>query len=258
MQTPVTVAHRLVGCGSWALVCAGFSSCGMWAQYLWLTDLIAPWHLASSQIRDWTRVPCIGQWIPIHCTTSLCVCMWIIQLCPNLSDPMDCVAHQAPLSMEFSGKGTGVGCHSLLEGIFLTQWSNLSLLHWQADSLPSEPPGKPESESESCSVVSNSVRPNGLHGQWNSPGQNTGLGNLFLLQGIFLSQDSNQCLLHCRWILYQRNYQGILKAWVQDTGVGSLSFSRGSSQPRDWTQLSHIAGGFFTSWVTWEVLKTRF
>ena len=92
MQTPVTVAHRLVGCGSWALVCAGFSSCGMWAQYLWLTDLIAPWHLASSQIRDWTRVPCIGQWIPIHCTTSLCVCMWIIQLCPNLSDPMDCVA----------------------------------------------------------------------------------------------------------------------------------------------------------------------
>ena len=36
----------------------------------------------------------------------------------------------------------------------------------------------------------------------------------------------------------------------QNTGVGSLSFSRGSSQPRDWTQVSCIAGRFFTSWAT--------
>ena len=34
------------------------------------------------------------------------------------------------------GKNTGVGCHALLQGIFLTQESNLHLLHWQADSLP--------------------------------------------------------------------------------------------------------------------------
>ena len=34
-------------------------------------------------------------------------------------------------------------CHFLLQGIFSTQGSNLGLLHWQADSLPSEPPGKP-------------------------------------------------------------------------------------------------------------------
>ena len=39
---------------------------------------------------------------------------------------------------------------------------------------------------------------------------------------------------------------------LQNTGMGSLSFSRGSSQPRDWTQFSHIAGGFFTSWATRE------
>ena len=38
------------------------------------------------------------------------------------------VDHQAPLSMEFS-KNTGVGSQSLLQGIFLTQGSNLSLLH---------------------------------------------------------------------------------------------------------------------------------
>ena len=36
-----------------------------------------------------------------------------------------------------------------------------------------------------------------------SPGKNTGVGSLFLLQGIFPTQELNQGLLHCRWILYQ-------------------------------------------------------
>ena len=48
-------------------------------------------------------------------------------------------AHQAPLSMEVSSKNTGVGCHFLLQGIFLTQgWTRVSCFswHWQADSLP--------------------------------------------------------------------------------------------------------------------------
>ena len=40
------------------------------------------------------------------------------------------------------GKNTGVGCHSFLQGIFPTQGSSPGLLHCQADSLPSEPPGK--------------------------------------------------------------------------------------------------------------------
>ena len=35
------------------------------------------------------------------------------------------------------GKNTGVGCHFLLQRIFLTQGSIQRLLHWQADSLPS-------------------------------------------------------------------------------------------------------------------------
>ena len=45
------------------------------------------------------------------------------------------------------GKNTGVGCHFLLQGIFLTQGSNpslLHLLHAQANSLPLVPPGKLE------------------------------------------------------------------------------------------------------------------
>ena len=55
----------------------------------------------------------------------------------------------------------------------------------QADSLPAEPQGKPK---------------------------NTAVGSLSLLQGIFLTQESNQGLLHCRQILYQLSCQGM---WVQ-------------------------------------------
>ena len=43
----------------------------------------------------------------------------------------------------FPGKDTGVGCHFLLQGIFLTQRLNLCLLHWQADSLPLSHLGSP-------------------------------------------------------------------------------------------------------------------
>ena len=59
---------------------------------------------------------------------------------------------------------------------------------------------------ESCSVVSDSLRLHGLYSPWNSPGQNTGVGSLSLLQGIFPAQGSNWGLLHCRWILYQLSY----------------------------------------------------
>ena len=38
--------------------------------------------------------------------------------------------------MDFLGKNTGVGCHFLVQGIFLNQGLNLRLQHWQADSLP--------------------------------------------------------------------------------------------------------------------------
>ena len=41
------------------------------------------------------------------------------------------------------------------------------------------------SESEVCSVMSDSLLPHGLYSPWNSPGQNTEMGSLSLLQGIF-------------------------------------------------------------------------
>ena len=72
-----------------------------------------------------------------------------------------------------------------------------------------------ESESESRSVASDSLRPHGLS-PWNSPGQNIGVGSLSLLQGIFPTEGSNPGLPHCRQILYQlspKGSPGILE-WV--------------------------------------------
>ena len=109
---------------------------------------------------------------------------------------------------------------------------------------------KVKNESESHSVVSNSLWPRGLYNTWNSPGQNTGVGSLSLLQRIFPTQGSNPGLPHCRWILYQLSHKGSLRIleWVayprikpvspalkvdslptepqgkpRNTGVGSLS-----------------------------------
>ena len=57
-------------------------------------------------------------------------------------------------------------------------------------------------------MVSDSLRPHGLYSSWNSPGQNTGVGSLSLLQGIFPAQASNSRLPHCRWILHQLSHKG--------------------------------------------------
>ena len=105
-------------------------------------------------------------------------------------------------------------------------------------------------ESESCSVVSDSLRPPGLYSPWNSPGQNIGMGSLSLLQGFFPSQGSNLGLPHCRQILYQLSHKrslGILE-WV------AYLVSSGSSWPRNWTRVSCIAGRFFNNWVIREVM----
>ena len=58
---------------------------------------------------------------------------------------MDC-SLQAPLSMGFSRQEYWSGLHAPLQGISLTQGFNpclLCLQHWQANSLPLMPPGKP-------------------------------------------------------------------------------------------------------------------
>jgi len=70
-----------------------------------------------------------------------CVRAKSIQLCLTLQ-PHGLQLTRLLCPWDSPGKDTGVGCHALLQGIFLTQGSNPSLMHWQADSLPPVPPGK--------------------------------------------------------------------------------------------------------------------
>ena len=88
------------------------------------------------------------------------------------------------------------------------------------------------------------LRPHGLYSPWNSLDQNTGVGSLSLLQGIFWTQRSNPGLPHCRWILYKLSYQGSSRIleWV------ACPFSSRSSWLRNWPRVSCIAGKFFTNW----------
>ena len=98
-------------------------------------------------------------------------------------------------------------------------------------------PTTPEKTCESCSVVSNSAT-------LNSPGQNTGVGSLSLLQGIFPTQGSNPGLPHCMWILYHLSHKGSprILEWV------AYPFSRGSSWPRNQTGVSCITGSLLALW----------
>ena len=102
-----------------------------------------------------------------------------------------------------------MNCHAFLQGIFPTQRSNpWPLRPWQALAggffttsttwetfFPSE--------SESHSVMSNCFEIPWDCSPWDSPGQNTGVDSLSLLQVIFPTQGLNPGLLHCRQVLYQ-------------------------------------------------------
>ena len=151
----------------------------------------------------------------------------VAQSCPTLSDPMD-YSPPGPLSMGFSRQE-----------------------YWSGVPSPSPTRDQPLTSCclnlncESCSVVADSLWPHGLYSPWNSPGQNTGVGSLYLLQGIFPTLGSNPGFPHCRWILYQLSHKGSpgIQEWV------AYPFSSGSSQPRNRTRVSCIAGGFFTNWA---------
>ena len=101
-----------------------------------------------------------------------------------------------------------------------------------------------ESDSESHSVVSNSLWSHGLYSPWSSLSQNTEVHSLPFLQGIFPTQGLNPGLPHCRQILHQLSHKGSprILEWV------AYPFSSGSSRTRNRTGVSCIAGGFFTKW----------
>ena len=102
-----------------------------------------------------------------------------------------------------------------------------------------------------CDPMDCSLPGTSVHGD--SPGPNTGVGSLALLQGNFPNLGIEPRFPTLQAVLLPAEPQGkplytiheILQArileWV------AIPFSRGSSQPRDRTQASRIAGGFFTS-----------
>ena len=97
----------------------------------------------------------------------------------------------------------------------------------------------------------NPLGPHGLHSPWNSPGQNTGVSSLSLLQGIFPSQRSIPGLRHYRWILYHLSHKGSprILEWV------AYPFSSGFFRSRNQTRVFCIARGFFTNWAIREALS---
>ena len=105
------------------------------------------------------------------------------------------VALQAPLSMEFSRQEYWKGLPCPPPGDLPHPAIEPSSPTLQAHSLPAEPPGKP---------------------------MNTGVDSLSLLQGIFPTQESNQGLLHCRWILYQLSYRGLFLVSMHFRQLGAV------------------------------------
>ena len=122
----------------------------------------------------------------------------------------------------------------------IIKWVIFAMLHFYPNLLK-----RSKSESESWSVISNSLGSHRLYSPWNSPGQNTGVGSLSLLQGIFLTQGSNPGLPHCGWIIYQLSHRGNPRILERV----AYPFSSRSSQPRNQTGVSCIAGRFFTNWA---------
>ena len=99
-------------------------------------------------------------------TQQTCAYMRCAKLRWTLCYPMDC-SQGLLCPWNSSGKNTGVGCHTLLQGILLTQGSNphlLYLVNWQADSLPPASPVKtPQDALEKEMATSSSILPRQSH-----------------------------------------------------------------------------------------------
>ena len=90
-------------------------------------------------------------WLLISMNKLLRLCMRAHSLrqCPTFCDCMDYSPPGSSVHGDSAGKNTGVGCHALLQGIFLTEGSKLQLLHCR-QILSTEPPGKPKTVHTGC------------------------------------------------------------------------------------------------------------
>ena len=108
----------------------------------------------------------------------------------------------------------------------------------QVDSLPSEPGDLPDPGIEPGSPA---LQADSLPAEPHGKPKNTGVGSLPLLQQIFLTQELNQGLLHCRQILYQLSYQRSPSTWCyyQVRGGGILRGREGTSAGAEGSWKSH-------------------
>ena len=95
---------------------------------------------------------------------------------------------------------------------------------------------------ENCSVMSNSLQTHELYSPWNSLGQNTGVGSLSFLQGIFPTQGLNPGLPNCKQILYQLRYKNY-------NFNNSSKKSQFKNQQRTW---KNIIPNMIYKWQTYE------
>ena len=169
-----------------------------------------------------------------------------LQLCPTLQtyglEPARLLA-----LWDFQGENTEAGWYALLHGTFSTRESNRHLLSrlkvkmkvaqscvtliLQARKLESVAvPFSREASQSGIEPRSPASQADSLSAEPQGKPKNIGVGSLSLLQGIFPTQESNQGLLHRRWILYQLRYQGSKK-------------------------ISCVGSKFFTTSATWKPVK---
>ena len=147
------------------------------------------------------------------------------QSCPTLCHSVDCSPPGFCVQGIFLAKNTRVGCHFLLQWIYLTQRSNPHLLHiscigrqilyhcatWEVPKIKHWNWLNPRMCVcvLRCSVISDSLRPHGLYPArflcpWESLGKNTGVGSHSLLQAVFLTRDQTQVSCIKLWMVLRR------------------------------------------------------
>ena len=93
---------------------------------LWWDVMRMALHLFGSSS---SKPVCVCVCVCVCARARACVRVLVTQICPTFCTPMDCSPPGSSVHGDSPGKNTGVDCHSLLQGIFLTQGSNPSLLH---------------------------------------------------------------------------------------------------------------------------------
>ena len=137
---------------------------------------------------------------------TFCVCL-VAQSWPTLCDAMDCSLPASSVHGDLQARILEWVAMPSSRGSFQPRSPEL-----QADSLPSEPPGKPK---------------------------DTGVGSLALLQGVFLTQELNRGHLHCRQILHQLSNNG-----SPPLTLSACKFCINSCHPKIYSEVFSSMKGF--------------